>query len=537
MGGDENEVQVGGGRDKAGLGDNCQPTAVTVKVGKRKTKDGSKMVSKKKVKSEKTPTLIPVLDEDVFDNPEDEPGSIEKAQEAFQWLIGPTNLDTFYKEFWEKKPLHMKRDDPEYYKTLFSTKALDKILREQRAVFGKNLDVTSYSDGKRETHNPGGRVFPPVLWDFYNNGCSVRMLNPQTFHPAVWRLCSTLQDHFGSMVGANVYLTPPGTQGFAPHWDDVEVFMLQLEGKKHWKIYNPRSMEETLPRFSSQNLEQDEVGTPVIEVDMEPGDMIYMPRGTIHQGNCLSEEHSLHITISAYQLNSWTDLLEKLLPAALTAASQEDVQFREGLPRDYLLNMGVAHEEIPAGASVNRASSNPLATSTRDQFITKVKHLMTKLIDYAPIDAACNQMGKKLMHEVLPPALELSEKARTVVGDGEKWNSSKNTVVNRVEIDPDTNIRLIRSTAVRLVTEEDSVHVYFSTENTREYHEVEEQSLEVGPDMAPAVEHLISSYPAWVKVEDLPLDELEDRMKVAGDLWERGILMTSEPLEAHYDDP
>ena len=34
------------------------------------------------------------------------------------------------------------------------------------------------------------------------------------------------------MVGANVYLTPPGTQGFAPHWDDVEVFMLQLGKSK-----------------------------------------------------------------------------------------------------------------------------------------------------------------------------------------------------------------------------------------------------------------------------------------------------------------
>jgi len=296
-----------------------------------------------------------------------------------------------------------------------------------------------------------------------------------------------------------------------------------LEGKKHWKIYNPRSTEETLPRFSSENLEQDDVGTPVIEVDLEPGDMIYMPRGTIHQGNCLNEEHSLHITISAYQLNSWTDLFEKLLPAALTAASQEDLQFREGLPRDFLLNMGVANED--------RASTG------REQFIRKVKHLMKKLIDYAPIDAACDQMGKKLMHDGLPPALELSEKARTVLGDGEKWNSNKNTVVNRVEIDPDTNIRLIRSTAVRLVSEDDSVQVYFSTENTREYHEVEEQSLEVGSDMAPAVEHLITSYPAWVKVEDLPLEELEDRMKVAGDLWERGILMTSEPLEPHYDDP
>lgn len=418
----------------------------------------------------------------------------------------------------------MKRSDPSFYKTLFSTKAFEKILREQRVLYGKNLDVTSY-DGKRETHNPEGRVFPAVLWDFYNNGCSIRMLNPQTFHNGVWRLCSTLQEHFQNMVGANVYLTPPGTQGFAPHWDDVEVFMLQLEGKKHWKIYNPRRKEETLPRFSSDNLDQDEVGTPVIETVLEPGDMIYMPRGTIHQGNCLSEEHSLHITISAYQLNSWTDLLEKLLPAALTAASQEDVEFRAGLPRDFLLNMGVAHED--------RASNS----SAREQFIAKVKQLMTKLIDHAPIDAACDQMGKKLMHDALPPALELSEKARTVVGDGEKWNSSKNTVVNRVEIDPDTSIRLIRSTAVRLVSEEDSVQVFFSTENTREYQEVGEQSLEVGSDLAPAVEHLITSYPAWVKVEDLPLDELEDRMKVAGDLWERGILMTNEPLEAHYDDP
>jgi len=496
---------------------------VKTQVSEKKRKKGELKIdpSRKKKKSQ-APELISTDLDDVLAGPEDEPGSIENGDNAFEWMIAPTKVSDFYKDYWEKKPLHIKRSDSTYYKTVFSTKAFDKILRDQRVLYGKNLDVTSY-DGKRETHNPEGRVFPAVLWDFYNNGCSIRMLNPQTFHNGVWRLCSTLQDHFQNMVGANVYLTPPGTQGFAPHWDDVEVFMLQLEGKKHWRIYSPRNKEETLPRFSSANLEQDEVGTPIIEVDLEPGDMIYMPRGTIHQGNCLSEEHSLHITISTYQMNSWTDLLEKLLPAALTAASQEDLQFRQGLPRDFLLNMGVAQEDK--------------ASSAREQFMEKVKKLMTKLIDYAPVDAACDQLGKKLMGDLLPPALELSEKARTVMGDGEKWNSSKNTVVNRVEIDPDTNIRLIRSTAVRLVTEEDSVLVYFSTENTREYQEVGEQSLEVGSDLAPAVEHLVTTYPAWVKVEDLPLEELEDRMKVAGDLWERGVLMTSDPLEAHYDDP
>ena len=96
---------------------------------------------------------------------------------------------------------------------------------------------------------------------------------------------------------------------------------------------------------------------------------------------------------------------------------------------------------------------------------------------------------------------------------------------------------MVRSTAVRLVTEDDTVMLYYSTENTREYHESEPQSIEIGADMAPAVEHLVTSYPEYVRVEDLPLDDLQDRMKVVGDLWERGILMTSEPLEAKYDDP
>ena len=39
------------------------------------------------------------------------------------------------------------------------------------------------------------------------------------------------------------------------------------------------------------------------------------------------------------------------------------------------------------------------------------------------------------------------------------------------------------------------------------------------------------------QVEDLPVEDLESRMQVVGDLWEKGILITSEPLEAKYDDP
>ena len=82
-----------------------------------------------------------------------------------------------------------------------------------------------------------------------------------------------------------------------------------------------------------------------MDVILEPGDLLYMPRGTIHQGNCLEEAHSLHLTVSCHQLNSYGDLLEQLLPSALKMAMQEDIEFRRGLPVDYLRHLGVAHSD------------------------------------------------------------------------------------------------------------------------------------------------------------------------------------------------
>lgn len=454
-----------------------------------------------------------------------ESGSVEDGQKCFEWMIDPITKDNFFKDTWEKKPLHIKRNgNQQYYKHIFSTKSFDEILRSQNVQYTKNLDVTSYSDGKRETHNPEGRAYAPVVWDFYNNGCSLRMLNPQTFHDSVWKLCATLQEFMGSFVGTNMYLTPPGTQGFAPHYDDVEVFILQLEGKKRWRVYKPKSDKETLPKFSSRNFEQNEIGKPMMDMVLQPGDLLYMPRGTIHQGNCLEDAHSLHITVSCHQLNTFGDLLEKLLPVALKAAQEQDIAFRQGLPTNYLSNLGVAYEEN---------EENP----ERNRFMSKVQTLMGKLFQYAPVDSAVDQMGKRFIHTALPPYLTSQESNRCVITGGERWNSSKNRVVNRVEIDPDTEIRLIRAHCLRLVTEEDNqIRIYYCVENTREYEEVDLQSLEVDAEAAPGIQTLIQSYPNFLKVEDLPIQELDLKMKVVQDLWEKKLLLTKNPLEAHYDD-
>lgn len=78
-------------------------------------------------------------------------------------------------------------------------------------------------------------------------------------------------------------MTPKGTQGFAPHYDDIEAFVLQLEGRKRWRVYQPLNDESTLPRYSSENFNQDDLPKPIYDCILEQGDMLYFPRGFVHQ--------------------------------------------------------------------------------------------------------------------------------------------------------------------------------------------------------------------------------------------------------------
>ena len=54
-------------------------------------------------------------------------------------------------------------------------------------------------------------------------------------------MVALLEEYFGCGGGCNAYLTPAHCQGFAPHFDDVDAFILQVEGTKRWRLYAPRS--------------------------------------------------------------------------------------------------------------------------------------------------------------------------------------------------------------------------------------------------------------------------------------------------------
>lgn len=445
-------------------------------------------------------------------------GSIEEGQKLFGVLIKPIPVTTFMSQYWEKKPIRVERHCPSYFKEVLSTEAIDEMLRENHLEFTKNIDITQYKDGVRETLNPIGRASAPVVWDFYSKGCSVRVLNPQKFLPAIHSMNATLQEYFQCMTGANIYLTPPNSQGFAPHYDDIEAFVLQIEGKKHWRVYKPRSRNECLPRESSKNLEPSEIGELCLEVVLEAGDSLYFPRGYVHQANTVDDCHSLHITLSVYQKQTFADLLEILIPMAMKEAFNENLSLREGLPLNIWQCMGL----------VNSDNYYP----ERDGMIKRIKTCFETVCRYvkadSALDNAVDQMALKYQRDALPPKLTSDEELRSVY-------STKATVTADGEMDfpfieANTKIRLIRGNVLRMVRHGDEIRVYYSSENTMEYHEFEENFLEISPSNAPAVEVLIKAYPTFITPAQLQLEDDDSNLSVAQYLWERGMLMTDEPL-------
>ncbi len=283
----------------------------------------------------------------------------EKGTLAAAWLLYPMTPEYFMTHYYERMPLLIRRRDS-YYTSLpghvadaaaegeqrpgglFSVQQFKQLVQDEKLTFESDLDVTQYKDGERWTLNGSGVATLDRVWrqQLEQQGCSLRMRCPQAHVPAIHALCSQLEDYWGTFVGSNAYLTPPSTQGFAPHFDDIEAFILQLHGQKHWRVYPPRNADETLPKYSSPNFDQDEIGSPCLEVTLCPGDLLYFPKGWVHQADTVGSEASLHVTVSCGQQSTWGDLMQFALDSALRRALAAQPALRRLPPRGYARYMG-----------------------------------------------------------------------------------------------------------------------------------------------------------------------------------------------------
>ena len=290
---------------------------------------------------------------------------------------------------------------------------------------------------------------------------------------------------------------------------------------------------------------------PVLDVVLEPGDLLYMPRGWIHHAVTLppsqGNEHSLHLTMSAMQQWAWVDYLELLMPEALEAAanSETSVSLRTGLPRSFVDYMGAMHdqredtnlpERLRAGAKLaarpgekdtdeadddseeieERKRIQQLQENFRNEAKRRIMRVAKEAMDM--VDAACDQIGKRFLSDRLPPGLAPEELACTSEGqkDAKIW--------------PTTLCRLARPGIARLVLEDGKAVLYHCNDNSRVFHEVPLSPMEFEVDDAPALEQLVTTVePNWIPVSELINESMEDKIAITQSLYDEGILAIINP--------
>lgn len=247
-------------------------------------------------------------------------------------LLAPTTASEFFEQKWEKAPWHTSRHRAGYYAGLFSRLDLDRVIAFTRPKFP---DPAAFADTAKPpstyirgvlADQPGlGPSSQPGLAEVreaFDRGKTVVIMAMQHRWPAIAELCRNLEAVFHCPVHANTYLTPAKSQGFAAHHDPHEVFILQLEGQKIWRIYD---RPEVLPLANTVSPPRLPSGT-FQEVCLEPGDLLYIPRGFVHEAST-QESYSLHLTVGI-NVYRWVDLLH----FALEGAAQREVGLRESIP-------------------------------------------------------------------------------------------------------------------------------------------------------------------------------------------------------------
>ncbi len=377
----------------------------------------------------------------------------DEGEDMLRWMIFPRKLPGFFRDYWGKKPLFIQRGQTDYYQleSLFSKAFLKKEMRRSREIVNdENFTVCRIVDGKKESQrinddalfrdssetssssSSASKMTPDkMIWKLYSQGYTLQVFQPQRWSPQLARVVQLLESAFGSLVGCNAYLTPPASQGLAPHWDDVDVFILQLEGRKDWNLFLLPD-DQSLPRDYSKDLDINDLGEPDLRVTLNPGDLLYFPRGVIHYATTSSSLPSHHLTISMYQHQSWFDFMSIAIPHALQNALSSDVAFRKGLPVNFANFMGSAfHFSVPddddedededdggekerekkkKGKKGERKRVVSIEASDEDRpklrrkFINQFKELFDKLLEHMDLDSSADLFAEDFHGSRMTPS-------------------------------------------------------------------------------------------------------------------------------------
>ncbi|KPH95101.1 50S ribosomal protein L16 arginine hydroxylase [Pseudoalteromonas porphyrae] len=213
----------------------------------------------------------------------------------YQLTINGLTEQQFLTQYWQKKPLLIKQGFADFVDPLDANELAGLAMEESiesRIITNHNNDWQAhhgpFEDFELLTEQNSTLLVQAV--DHWHPTAS-QLLEPFRFIPN-WRIDDLMIS----------FSTPNG--GVGPHLDQYDVFIIQGEGKRHWRVGMPDS---NLKQFAqNKSLLQVEQFPAIIDCILEPGDILYIPPGCPHEGYAV--ENALNYSIG-FRAPNQRDLL------------------------------------------------------------------------------------------------------------------------------------------------------------------------------------------------------------------------------------
>jgi 50S ribosomal protein L16 3-hydroxylase len=225
-------------------------------------------------------------------------------------LLGGLSPQQFMKRHWQKKPLLVRGALPGFgpplgRSELFALAARDEV--ESRLV------VRTKANWRFRRGPFARRSLPPLSqpeWTLLVQGVD---LHDERAHALMSRFRFVPQARLDDLMIS--YATDGG--GVGPHFDSYDVFLLQAQGRRRWRIGRQQDLT-LLPDMPLKILADFRAEEEYV---LEPGDMLYLPPRYAHEGVAIGECQTCSIGFRAPARDEIArELLQRLSDAAAELA-------------------------------------------------------------------------------------------------------------------------------------------------------------------------------------------------------------------------
>jgi ribosomal protein L16 Arg81 hydroxylase len=212
-------------------------------------------------------------------------------------LVAPLDAGTFLDEYWNRG-FRAWPGRPEQFAGLIGWDEINHVLTTQRLEppriqlvrGGKKVEAGAF------VHATGSnrRLDAGAVTAQLAQGATLVLSFVDEMIARVGDLADGIGRDLGVRCNVNLYAGWRADHGFELHWDHHDVFILQVAGRKHWRVQRPTrdrpARGETVPPPAADDV-------PVHDEILEEGGLLYIPRGWWHVATPV-EEPSLHLTLA-----------------------------------------------------------------------------------------------------------------------------------------------------------------------------------------------------------------------------------------------